>query len=1478
MYFCTGPPRTYATSATHERLEDVAISMHPSQLVFARVTASEVALWSASPGIGRRLLASCHRSGQYMEKEVKKEIKMDQDLYESELHQLWTVWVSGHRLAVVEKGSQFIEFYAFDGLIELIKRSKTLNCQLPEDNTINNLVLDQPSFPEPEHEEKDDVTSFVTKLKLVARFIHEFSLNQEDQEKNDKDVATSMSGISGSKYVFVGMASGFISVVEVSESFDLQDDSSSWFSTLENATKLWKIDVRTHLAIADETQPTSCFDLTCATSDPLAQIMSLHIIATFTSGKCFIIVISPIEKKIQQLLSLVNTEKEDMRSSKCCTTKLDASGYRLAIGWSDGGVSLFQLSTEEQDTSLQLSQVTLSLSPIRELNLKPWGYHSNDIGAVTALAWSNDGQSLAVGYALRGFSLFSIDGCRLMSTLSQHQQERRQETKLVNPEICAFGVLSLEWTHENFSLLVVPRGEETTQVIVLPEKKNEKISRRQVTEVMDTIQVKLEKTQDGLCLSLSGAVGRCGAWVRSDKSFTKRTKDGTIGPAEACGLIHGGDLLVGINDNYVITLPFEKIVHELKELPNFEQVTLTFLRLKWDVIFPLALNALSSIEFQHLHGIHLLDDENLCIREYALRMQALHGDCDVNLRPSLMEFEQRAKFDGWETMRGTSTQVAQHKYVKFLFALFPVWNLTHFLNVLLAFGESSNETNENDKHDREKILKSRNVPSISFAEYDFAKILPLSTQTSRLMLLERQSIRLVAAPTLDDPCAITSCVHWSVPQAFEKCCPLRFAAMSASGKHVAVAGQRGFCLLNVVTGKWRMFGNVNDEHDMVVYALLWLTEDVIVVHFTRWSEEHQIVHFQVYPRDHLDANALLNHLEYPRPKSVNSKEPDCFLMMESDTTSRNIYCISQYQIWWFQVQYSGTLQQQNVQVTMNLKRQVPLPSRILNHFKLSRYAPLSDIAILPRYSHLQEESIDLHKDMDENEDVSWLATVVNQLVHGQVPDQYTPEQVLPRFAFLDKEGNVIVWDPETRSQRLVCSNISTMTRVFVSPLTCASWPSPCRLVYGLYGPDGMKLWLPLLDGVYCTRNKAFDHDERRLETFLACHDPLRAKTYEIEFGTAPATAELYEQVLREYGIVLDHFLTTRRMDVDDERQNLRGCVMTVDEWSTKDQMLRFDIDVQLLGADSTFGLLVGVSQDVYFPSGVFLPCYDVFARVQPIFHTLLCFLVQNEQLSWAQLVLNGIRHHFALSTATQELFLHSILESCYVEQCSLDKVKTAITLLREGNESRDIVEYCEIIAHVARKSEPSRLQILFPAAGDPMELLRLCQQRSELRTAANFLLILEECSTVSGSSLPLRMESAAELLKQCIDQEEWRLAQHVVRVAREWNHPQLIGTETCGNTIDEQLASLVYDNLVRGEYERVVWCIEDLQAKLPLKTREERENDVKAFIGDSSVMVARLVQAFIQENKRRQLRILLQAVTEAHYDEWIARLRHVMEQ
>ncbi|POM70095.1 Hypothetical protein PHPALM_13527, partial [Phytophthora palmivora] len=304
MFFSSGPPRTYAVVSPCERIEDVALAMHPSQRVFARVT-STVELWSTSlPSAGRRLLARCQRGGQWVE-----QLEDDEDtsgrMRESETRRIWAVWVSGDRLAVVEKDSQSVEFYAFEGLHMLLQRAETPHLLAAEDPTVDaNAMLDQPSFTEPEHEETERAKATSTGLQLAAKFVEDYPLNQGASQSDYEDVAVSMTAVSGSKYLFVGMASGMISVVEVADASDAMDGKSSWFSNADNSTKIWKIDVRTHLAIPEDADPPSCYDVTCATADLPSKITSLYLVASFEGGKCFIMLLSPAKKSIDQLLSL----------------------------------------------------------------------------------------------------------------------------------------------------------------------------------------------------------------------------------------------------------------------------------------------------------------------------------------------------------------------------------------------------------------------------------------------------------------------------------------------------------------------------------------------------------------------------------------------------------------------------------------------------------------------------------------------------------------------------------------------------------------------------------------------------------------------------------------------------------------------------------------------------------------------------------------------------------------------------------------------------------------------------------------------------------------------------------------------------------------------------------------------------------------------------------------------------------------------
>eukprot|EP00048_Salpingoeca_helianthica_P017443 m.237267 g.237267 ORF g.237267 m.237267 type:complete len:1218 (-) comp21028_c0_seq1:250-3903(-) len=65
------------------------------------------------------------------------------------------------------------------------------------------------------------------------------------------------------------------------------------------------------------------------------------------------------------------------------------------------------------------------------------------------------------------------------------------------------------------------------------------------------------------------------------------------------------------------------------------------------------------------------------------------------------------------------------------------------------------------------------------------------------------------------------------PMFYHACWPLRVAAIDQAGAHIAIAGVFGLALYNLQTHKWRMFGNVSQEHAFFCRGGLAWWRDII---------------------------------------------------------------------------------------------------------------------------------------------------------------------------------------------------------------------------------------------------------------------------------------------------------------------------------------------------------------------------------------------------------------------------------------------------------------------------------------------------------------------------------------------------------------------------------------------------------------------------------------------------------------------------
>ncbi|ETV77594.1 hypothetical protein, variant 2 [Aphanomyces astaci] len=1150
-----------------------------------------------------------------------------------------------------------------------------------------------------------------------------------------------------------------------------------------------------------------CTSIACNLSFQL----SSHVVVavTLSNGKCVLVTLaSPAESSGALHFQSVERVPPPPASALFSAVAMDAGAGLLAVGATDSTVRVFRLHHPKKAAPRRSASSMVDLPGLLQsegnmhvqlLSLGSWGYSSDELGHVSSLAFTEDGRAVAIGYAHRGFSVFSTDGCKLMSSLPQ------QLGDVSHNEIAAYGVERVSWTYATTSLVIIPNR------FCAPAKPVEVASSRD-PPLCHMVDVQLVKDADGLCLSLAGEPNQTGAWVRPEAPFVPRQSTGGPGPAQLCTKLHGGELLLSIDGVSVWQSPFDAIVHQLQAIPAGSTVALAFLKVSSKQVFPLAVAAIESFRESDKLLVWTADHS---IYEYSLRMQALYGDCPVASAPSsLVDSDAHAKFNGWTALRECSKDVAMHRYIKLYLSLFPTIHPQQALENLVQPDASSVESNE--------VVTSTAVVLL----LDFARsVLPLDR--SALHLVESDAVVMVATQSCNDPCGVLSSATVPVPSAYAQANrPLQHVAVNAADSRLIVAGTRGFVLFNKRTSKWLLFGSELEEQSFAVVAMAWWRDDAIVA-LVRTTTASQLF-LDVFPRNRLDLDSRKAHIAI---------SDNVYAVTVDDNA---VYCLSTSKLWVYRITSSGTVESSTdaFQLSLQLCRTEPLPlcNAIQGHARCLRAIP----RLTRRSGHSVESS-------------SWFGGAVWSSLFSDSTNQWT----LPRFLVLDQVNDAYLWDPETKIQTLVANDITQISHV--SP---PEWPLVCSHVVGLYGRHGYRVWWPFLDGIAFA--PPVDHDI--VLQFLQANDPLRAKYIATSHANA-LTWDAYVGLLAEYGVHVQH-----------------GSESAVTPSSTLssmlvDPLLRFNPEVQILGILPDFGVLVGAFQENY--TGVL----DLSCRVQPFVHTTVCNLLLHHQTDLAAAILKAMPRQCALTTLTLELVLVAILDKCFESKWSVAVLEMALTLLQKTDQ--DMETYCEIVANVARKVEPNRLPLLFPLAGDPTQLLQLCRQRNEVRTAANFLLCLDESPVATESSKHMirprtnsyaqfqsRSALAFELLVDCCEKDQLPLALQVVRVARAWE-PDHYRSHTKDNQqydrfIDEQVGKYAFQMLVQHRFDKVVWLLTQVEATLPTLHGQELGITDKNIPIIQTRLLALLSQA--------QMRKLHAGVVAARYEQWAALIKNLLEQ
>ncbi|KAK4266874.1 hypothetical protein QN277_023738 [Acacia crassicarpa] len=116
------------------------------------------------------------------------------------------------------------------------------------------------------------------------------------------------------------------------------------------------------------------------------------------------IVSCSVSKKGLKQVDSIKSEKRLACGDAVCASASPEQRI-LAVGTRRGTVELYDLGE--------------SASLIRAVSLYDWGYSMDDTGSVNCIAWTPDYSAFAVGWKLRGLAVWSVSGCRLMSTIRQ---------------------------------------------------------------------------------------------------------------------------------------------------------------------------------------------------------------------------------------------------------------------------------------------------------------------------------------------------------------------------------------------------------------------------------------------------------------------------------------------------------------------------------------------------------------------------------------------------------------------------------------------------------------------------------------------------------------------------------------------------------------------------------------------------------------------------------------------------------------------------------------------------------------------------------------------------------------------------------------------------------------------------------------------------------------------------------------------------
>ncbi|XP_016069729.1 PREDICTED: RAB6A-GEF complex partner protein 1 isoform X3 [Miniopterus natalensis] len=286
--------------------------------------------------------------------------------------------------------------------------------------------------------------------------------------------------------------------------------------------------------------------------------------------------------------------------------------------------------------------------------------------------------------------------------------------------------------------------------------------------------------------------------------------------------------------------------------------------------------------------------------------------------------------------------------------------------------------------------------------------------------------------------------HWHVVQIsstyLESNWPIRFSAIDKLGQNIAVVGKFGFAHYSLLTKKWKLFGNITQEQNMIVTGgLAWWNDFIVIACYNISDRQEEL---RVYLRTSNLDNAFAHVTKAQAETLLLSVFRDMVIVFRADCS----ICL-----------YSIERKSEGPNTTASIQ--------VLQEVSMSRYIPHPFLVVSVTLTSVSTENgITLKMPQQARDAESIMLNLAGQLIMMQ-RDRSGPQ-------IREKDSN-----PNQRKLLPFCPPVVLAQSVENVWTTCRANKKKRHLLEALWlscGGAGMKVWLPL-----------FPRDHRKPHSFLS---------------------------------------------------------------------------------------------------------------------------------------------------------------------------------------------------------------------------------------------------------------------------------------------------------------------------------------------------------------------------------------------------------